>query len=104
MQKLLTLRDLLPLLQVSEATIRRWLAETRRGAGNFPKPVNGFKRKLLFRPEDIESWAAAGRQQQPVRNIETASQRSKRHATALDRLRAKGVSVTPNPNKKEAQS
>jgi predicted DNA-binding transcriptional regulator AlpA len=92
MRKLLTFRDLLLILQISEPTLRRYIANARRGTGNFPLPVNdGFKRKLLFRPEDIESWLAAGRQQQPVHNFDTASQRSKRHSAAMKSLAGKGV-------------
>jgi integrase len=62
METLLTIRDLQDLLRVSEATLRRWLAEARKGTGDFPKPVNGFKRKLLFRPVDVEAWAGYQRQ------------------------------------------
>jgi len=91
MQKLLIVQDLLPILQVSEATLRRWLAETRAGRGNFPKPITGFKRKLLFNPDEIEAWTAAGRP--PPVAVEPASQRSKRHAAAMKRLQSKGVRV-----------
>ena len=56
MQALLTIRDLIPLLQVSEPTIRRWVSESRKGIGTFPKPINGAKRKLLFNPVEIETW------------------------------------------------
>ena len=57
MQSLLTIRDLIPLLQVSEPTIRRWVKESKNGIGTFPKPINGVKRKMLFNPVDIEKWA-----------------------------------------------
>jgi predicted DNA-binding transcriptional regulator AlpA len=93
MRALLTIRDLKALLQVSESTLRRWLAATRAGTGNFPWPINGFGKKLLFRPEDIEAWIAAGRQQQQVPNFESASQRSKRHTAALKSLKQKGVKI-----------
>jgi len=97
MRQFLTLKDLIFILNESEATIRRRHAEARRGVGNFPQSVNGYKRKLLFRPEDIESWAAAVRQQQPVPHIESASQRSKRHTAAMASLIQKGVVL---PSKK----
>ena len=101
MKKLLTLRDLLLLLNISEATLRRRIAESRNGAGNFPKPVDGYKRKLLFRPDDIEYWAGCCQQTAPVTKVESASQRSKRHATALERLRSKGVKVAPKQNEQK---
>jgi hypothetical protein len=94
MRALFTLQDLIRILNYSEATLRRYIADARLGIGNFPLPVNdGFKRKLLFRPEDIESWIAASRQQQPVQNIESASQRSKRHTAAMKSLKLKGVKI-----------
>jgi len=99
MQKLLTLQDLIAILQVSEPTIRRWLAESRKGTGSFPKSVNGYKRKLLFRPEDIEVWAAAGRP--PPVAIESASSRAKRNDAAMSALRKKGVGVKQWNQKKQ---
>ena len=93
MQSLLTLQDLLPLLKVSEPTLRRWLAETRKGTGSFPMPINGFKRKLLFHPDEIERWAGCRQQSTPVAKIESATQRTKRNNAALNRLRSKGVNV-----------
>ena len=101
MKQLLSLQDLLPILKVSEPTLRRWLAESRVGRGNFPRSVNAPGKKLLFRPEDIEAWASAGRPA-PVA-VEPASLRSKRHATAMKRLQSKGVRVAnskPHVNKK----
>ena len=93
MQKLLTVQDLLPILQVSEATLRRWLAETRAGRGNFPKPITGFKRKLLFHSDDIERWAGCQQQPTPTAKTESPTQRSKRHTAAMNRLKSKGVRI-----------
>jgi len=95
MQALLTIQDLIPILRVSEPTLRRWLAESRKGTGNFPKPINGFKRKLLFHPDEIERWMGCRQHSTPVAKIESATQRAKRHNTAMDRLRSKGVNVPP---------
>ena len=95
MKKLLTFKDLLPILSVSEATLRRWLAETRKGIGDFPKPINGFKRKLLWSPSDIEFWLSRHQKSAPVCNveIESATQRSKRYNTAMKALEKKGVKI-----------
>jgi len=57
MEALLTIQDVMYLLRVSEPTIRRWLAESRTGIGNFPKPINIMGRKLLWHPTDIEKWS-----------------------------------------------
>jgi predicted DNA-binding transcriptional regulator AlpA len=93
MQKLLTLRDLMPLLNLSESTIRRRIAESRAGVGNFPKPITASKRKLLFNPDEVDRWANC--QQRAPPEIESASQRTKRHHAALDRLRSRGVKIAP---------
>lgn len=96
MQKLLTIKDLPPRLQVTESTIRKWHAKARKGQHSFPLSVNGFKCKLLFRQEDIESWATASRQQQSQPSIESAGSRSKRHRAACEALAKLGVSIAPN--------
>jgi predicted DNA-binding transcriptional regulator AlpA len=93
MKPLLTILDLVNLLRVSESTLRRWIAESRRGLNSFPKPVNGFKRKLLWHPVDIELWMTAGRQQQPVPNFGSPTERKKRHTAAMSRLQSKGVKI-----------
>ena len=95
MKKLLTLADLLLFLPISEATLRRYVSESRRGTGNFPLPVNdGFKRKLLFRPEDIERWVAFQNSADPQPPIpESSRERSKRHSVAMKMLADKGVTL-----------
>ena len=100
MKKLLTLRDLTLILNISESTARRRHAETLAGIGNFPRSVNVHGKKMLFRPEEVEAWAAAGRPL-PVA-VEPASQRSKRHAAAMNRLKSKGVRVASTQQVKEA--
>jgi len=88
MRKLLTLKDLLLIIQVSEATLRRYIA-----SDNFVKPVSLPGRKLLFRPGDVEAWLAADSQQQPIPNFESSSERKKRHAAAMESLQRKGVTL-----------
>jgi len=95
MTKLLTLRDLMSILNLSEATLRRRIAESRAGIGDFPKPLTGFRRKLLFHPDDIERWAGCRQRAPPVAKIEPAASRAKRHRDALERLRAKGIKIDP---------
>jgi predicted DNA-binding transcriptional regulator AlpA len=101
MKKLLTLRDLMPILNLSEATIRRRIAESRAGIGNFPKPVNNeSRRKLLFNPDEVELWAGC-QQSAPVAKIESSTQRQRRHSSAMKRLEAKGVRIAPTQQVKE---
>jgi predicted DNA-binding transcriptional regulator AlpA len=94
-QQFITLTQLMFIANISESTARRRHAETLAGIGNFPRSVNAPGKKLLFRPEDVEAWASAGRPTPAA--IETTSQRSKRHSVAMNRLAAKGVRV---PNSK----
>ena len=86
MRKLLTFKELLAIANVSEPTGRRYIA-----SGNLPKPVSSPGRKLLFRPEDVEAWLAAGCQQQSVPNIESPTERKKRHTAAMKFLKQKGI-------------
>ena len=51
MNKLLTVRDLTDMLQVSYPTLYRWL-----NAGSFPAPLTGRGRKLLWTQSAIEEW------------------------------------------------
>ena len=99
MKKLLTLRDLMLILNLSEATLRRRISESRKGIGNFPKPVCGSKCKLLFNPDEVELWA--GCQQRAPPEIESASQRTKRHNAALERLRSRGVKIAPKQDEQK---
>jgi len=52
MQKLLTVKDITELLQISYSTLYRWLK-----AGSFPAPINGRGKKLLWHPSQIEEWS-----------------------------------------------
>ena len=91
-QQFITLTQLMFIANISESTARRRHAETLAGIGNFPRSVNAPGKKLLFRPEDIEAWASAGRP--PPVAVESGCQRSKRHAAAMKRLKSKGVRVS----------
>jgi predicted DNA-binding transcriptional regulator AlpA len=88
MQKLLTLKDLLLIIGVSEATLRRWIA-----AGIFVKPVTtGFKRKKFWNPADVERWMGSNRQSPPpVAKVESETQRQRRYKIAMKALERKGV-------------
>jgi predicted DNA-binding transcriptional regulator AlpA len=93
-KKPLTFQNLLSDIPVSEATLRRLISDGRKGIGNFPLPITGSKRKLLFNPDDIERWMNSHRQSPPDAKVEeSATQRSKRHAAAMKRLESKGVRV-----------
>lgn len=58
MKILLTLKELLPIVELSEPTIRRRVNEAKEGKGTFPLPISGCGdgKKCLWRREDIENW------------------------------------------------
>ena len=60
MEPLWTLRQVCDYLKLSECSVRRRIAEARRGVSTFPLPVQGKKReKLLFDPIALRRWVEA---------------------------------------------
>jgi len=85
------------ILSVSAATIYRWLAESRRGVGTFPLPVNtgGRKRRLLFTRASILAFLEnqnSGTSQPPLNFVSEAEHR-KRNDAARQSLKAMGVKL-----------
>ena len=54
--ELLNIQQTADLLKLSVATIRLRLYERRRGVGNFPQPIGGFKRKCFWLRSEIERY------------------------------------------------
>jgi len=52
-------------LRVSTSTVRRWLAESRAGRGNLPRPVSVPGGKLRWLASDIEAYLASQSQATP---------------------------------------
>jgi len=52
----LKISEVAELLRCSVPTVRRWLAEARRGERLFPLPLNQPRSQNLWRREDIENW------------------------------------------------
>ena len=44
---------------LSPSTVRRILIRLKQGVSTFPMPVTGWKRKALWRREEIENWQEA---------------------------------------------
>jgi predicted DNA-binding transcriptional regulator AlpA len=55
-QNLLTIREVAEYYGLSIQSIRRRLRESKNKSGSFPSPVFGYKKKLLFHRNEIESW------------------------------------------------
>jgi hypothetical protein len=94
MRAFYTFQDLLAISRLSESTARRRLKESRNGVGQFPKPIDGFKRKLLFHPDEVQRWATGQHQSAPVTKVESETQRQRRHKMAMSALEKKGVKTT----------
>ena len=90
-EPLLTISDITKIFSVSQVSVYRWVALARQGKHRFPLPIGDYKQKLRWSREAIAAYQHASNPQ-PAK-IESASQRQKRHAAAMDRLRSKGVNV-----------
>ena len=93
MEPLLTIADIMKIFGVSRVSVYRWIAESRAGRGRFPLPIGGHKQKLRWNRDAILAYQNANNPQ--PEKIESAAQRQKRHATAMNQLHSKGVNVTP---------
>ena len=54
--ELLDIQQTADLLKLSVATVRLRLYERRRGVGDFPQPISGFKRKCFWLRSEIERY------------------------------------------------
>jgi predicted DNA-binding transcriptional regulator AlpA len=93
-QQFITLKQLMFIANISESTAHRRLKESRNGVGGFPKPIDGFKRKLLFSPIEVERWMCSQQPHVPVAKVESETQRQRRHNMAIKALEKKGVKTT----------
>ena len=96
MKPLWTFREACDYVRCSEATVRRWIAASRRGAGTFPLPVQERKGgRLLFDPHAIARWVedrqATPQTAKPIGSPKQEQQDKKRRLelarTALERHR-----------------
>lgn len=54
--RLLKIREVAALLRCSVPTVRRRLAEARRGERLFPLPITKPNEHALWKEQDIENW------------------------------------------------
>lgn len=99
LEPLLTVGDLMVFFLVSRVTIYRWNRLAKEGKSRFPLPVGDTKQGLRWSREAILAYQSANNLQS-ARNIESVSQRKKRHAAACESLRRHGVKINNNSNKK----
>jgi transposase len=74
------------MLRCSIPTIRRWLAEARRGERLFPLPLNQPNSQNLWKLEDIENWTENSADKTPrKKSIHRAKVQRRSDVVALDR-------------------
>jgi predicted DNA-binding transcriptional regulator AlpA len=106
MERLLTVAEVLDLLQISRPTLGRYVKLARQGESNFPLPLQtGAKTKRLWLPAAIEQWSEC-RQSTPVTTAtailspsKQAKAKQKRQAQTAAILVEHGINV--NLTKKE---
>jgi len=54
--KVLLLTDIVDMLQISPATLYRWVNESRAGRGTFPLPLTERGQTMRWDADDIETW------------------------------------------------
>jgi predicted DNA-binding transcriptional regulator AlpA len=64
--EILLKNDIMDRLKISEATLYRWVNESRMGAGTFPLPVSQPKRTLRWNSDDIDQWCQTARKQPEI--------------------------------------
>jgi transposase-like protein len=85
-----TVKDIMEKFGVSQITVYRWVALARQGKHWLPLPIGDRNQTLRW---SQESFANLKPRAPP--EIESASQRTKRHNAALERLRSRGVKIAP---------
>jgi predicted DNA-binding transcriptional regulator AlpA len=86
---LLNISEVAEMLRCSVATIRRRLAEARRGERRFPLPVNKWKEHNLWRAVDIENWT-----ENPIQSkTETTKQTAARQRSETAGLARHGITA-----------
>ena len=48
--------DVMSILKISEATLYRWVSESRTGSGTFPLPVSQPGKTLRWNSDDVDQW------------------------------------------------
>ena len=93
--------ELTQTLGISLATLYRRLAESRKGIGTLPLPINmggnngGRKRRLLWSRDVVMEFLQQRNSEapQPSLNFMSEAERRKRNAAACQSLKAKGVKL-----------
>jgi len=89
---LLNIEEVASFMRCSSSTIRRRIAEARKGNSTFPLPIHGDRKRGLWRKDDIEIWSEV-----PSSNtchIESPSVRNRHIEVTRNQLRELGIKIS----------
>ena len=87
--------DLMNRLKISEATLYRWVSESRTGSGTFPLPISQPGRTLRWNSDEVDAWCqsktrvAVTSSSRKTKN--TAKDRERRHEAVLKAMQRHGL-------------
>jgi predicted DNA-binding transcriptional regulator AlpA len=81
--------DIMNRLKISEATLYRWVNESRTGTGTFPQPISQPKRTLRWNSDDIEQWCRTTSKQQNASTKKQIKPAKAKNQELLQELMAK---------------
>jgi predicted DNA-binding transcriptional regulator AlpA len=94
LEPLLEIRDIMRIFGYPRSTVYRRLREARAGRGGLPLPIpTGAKRSLRWNAEDVRKFLENTDKAPPTQEIETATQRQRRHNAAMKTLERFGIKV-----------
>jgi predicted DNA-binding transcriptional regulator AlpA len=82
--EILLKNDVMNRLKISEATLYRWVNESRNGIGTFPLPVSLPRRTLRWNSDAIDAWCTS-QHCQSVKKPKAKKQDQKAMSAALQR-------------------
>lgn len=89
--KILLVEDLEKIFRASRPSLYRWLAESRKGVGNFPLPITQNGRQLRWNADDIEAFCRAQSVPQPPVSVTSPKQQEERREATAAVLAKHGI-------------
>jgi len=75
-EPLLKIKDMMRIYGMSRVSVYRKVADARAGRGGFPLPLTGYKKQLLWNPDEVERYCQAQPAAPPV-NVPSPSKQTK---------------------------
>jgi len=91
--KLVNIQEVSSITRCSISTIRRRIADSRKGLSTFPLPIHGGRKKGLWRQDDVLMWNEALPDTPKVPYIESPTVRNLRLINVHNRLLEYGIKI-----------